>query len=164
MVADPPLCCVYLLSWGMTNSNSDIRRVRSLAEGEITTLLADLASPVRLASQSPNGFPLISTVWSIYEDGIFWCITQHRTLLRRNLAANPRCAFEIALDGQRFKLLRGQGLASLDLADGERMTECIINRYLADPSGPIATGMRKQVVTEHAIAIRPRWVRGQGKR
>ena len=164
MVADPPLCCVYLLSWGMTNSNSDIRRVRSLAEGEITTLLADLASPVRLASQSPNGFPLISTVWSIYEDGIFWCITQHRTLLRRNLAANPRCAFDIALDGQRFKLLRGQGLASLDLADGERMTECIINRYLADPSGPIATGMRKQVVTEHAIAIRPRWVRGQGKR
>jgi hypothetical protein len=119
---------------------------------------------VRLASQSPNGFPLISTLWAIYEDGIFWCITQHRTLLRRNLAANPRCAFEIALDGQRFKLLRGQGLASLDLADGERMTECIINRYLADPSGPIATGMRKQVVTEHAIAIRPRWVRGQGKR
>ena len=162
MLADPPLCCAYLLSWGMTNSNSDIRRVRSLAESEITTLLSDLASPVRLASQSPNGFPLISTLWSIYEDGIFWCITQHRTLLRRNLAANPRCAFEIALDGQRFKLLRGQGLASLDLADGERMTECIINRYLADPSGPIATGMRKQVVTEYAIAIRPRWVRGQG--
>jgi autotransporter translocation and assembly factor TamB len=83
-------------------------------------------------------------------------------LLRRNLAANPRCAFEIALDGQRFKLLRGQGLASLDLADGGRMTECIINRYLTDPNGPIATGMRKQVLTEYAIAIRPRWVRGQG--
>ena len=148
----------------MSNINPAIRRVRSLAESEITTLLSDLASPVRLASQSPNGFPLISTLWSIYEDGIFWCITQHRTLLRRNLAANPRCAFEIALDGQRFKLLRGQGLASLDLADGERMTECIINRYLADPSGPIATGMRKQVVTEYAIAIRPRWVRGQGTR
>ena len=148
----------------MSNINPAIRRVRSLAESEITTLLSDLASPVRLASQSPNGFPLISTLWSIYEDGIFWCITQHRTLLRRNLAANPRCAFEIALDGQRFKLLRGQGLASLDLADGERMTECIINRYLADPSGPIAAGMRKQVVTEYAIAIRPRWVRGQGKR
>ena len=148
----------------MTDSNPAMRRVRSLAESEITTLLSDLASPVRLASQSPNGFPLISTLWSLYEDGVFWCITQHRTLLRRNLAANPRCAFEIALKVQRFKLLRGQGLASLDLADGERMTECIINRYLADPSGPIATGMRKQVVTEHAIAIRPRWVRGQGKR
>ena len=164
MLADPPLCWAYLLSWGMTNSNSNIRRVRTLAESEITTLLSNLASPVRLASQSPNGFPLISTLWAIYEDGIFWCITQHRTLLRRNLAANPRCAFEIALDGQRFKLLRGQGLASLDLADGGRMTECIINRYLTDPNGPIATGMRKQVVTEYAIAIRPRWVRGQGTR
>jgi hypothetical protein len=148
----------------MTNSNSDIRRVRSLAESEITTLLSGLASPVRLASQSPNGFPLISTLWSLYEDGVFWCITQHRTLLRRNLAANPRCAFEIALEGQRFKLLRGQGLASLDLADGERMTERIINRYLVDPNGAIAAGMRKQIATEYAIAIRPRWVRGQGAR
>jgi hypothetical protein len=148
----------------MTDRNPAIRRVRSLAESEITTLLSDLASPVRLASQSPNGFPLISTLWSLYEDGVFWCITQHRTLLRRNLAANPRCAFEIALEGQRFKLLRGQGLASLDLADGERMTERIINRYLVDPNGPIAAGMRKQVVTEYAIAIRPRWVRGQGAR
>ena len=148
----------------MTDSNPAMRRVRSLAESEITTLLTDLASPVRLASQSPNGFPLISTLWSLYEDGVFWCITQHRTLLRRNLAANPRCAFEIALKGQRFKLLRGQGLASLDLADGERMTERIINRYLVDPNGPIAAGMRKQVVTEYAIAIRPRWVRGQGAR
>ena len=148
----------------MTDSNPAMRRVRSLAESEITTLLSDLASPVRLASQSPNGFPLISTLWSLYEDGVFWCITQHRTLLRRNLEANPRCAFEIALKGQRFKLLRGQGLASLDLADGERMTERIINRYLVDPNGPIAAGMRKQVVTEYAIAIRPRWVRGQGAR
>jgi hypothetical protein len=124
----------------MSDINPAIRRVRSLAESEITTLLSDLASPVRLASQSPNGFPLISTLWAIYEDGIFWCITQHRTLLR------------------------DQGLASLDLADGGRMTECIINRYLTDPNGPIATGMRKQVLTEYAIAIRPRWVRGQGTR
>ncbi len=127
-------------------------------------LLSDLCSPVRLASQSPNGFPLISTLWSIYEDGIFWCITQHSTLLRRNLAVNPRCAFEIALIDKRFKLLRGQGLASLDLKDGGRMTERIIDRYLGDPNGPIAAGMRKQVATEYAIAVRPRWVRGQGRR
>ncbi|MDG2046341.1 MAG: pyridoxamine 5'-phosphate oxidase family protein [Halioglobus sp.] len=166
-VADPLLYffyCLYLLSWGMPNSNSNIRRVRSLAETEITTLLVDLASPMRVASQSPNGFPLISTLWSIYEDGIFWCITQHGTLLRRNLAVNPRCAFEIALSGKRFKLLRGQGLASLDLTDGGRMTERIITRYLGDPNGPIAVSMREQVATEYAIAVEPRWVRGQGRR
>lgn len=146
----------------MTNPNPTTSRVRSLAENEIGTLLRDLASPVRLASQSPNGFPLISTLWFIYEEGVFWCITQQRTLLRRNLAANPRCAFEIGLDGQRFKLLRGQGLATLDLADGGRVTERMINRYLGDPNGSIATIMRAQIATEYAIAIRPRWVRGQG--
>ena len=116
----------------MPISNPPTGRVRSLADSEITTLLCDLASPVRLASQSPNGFPLISTLWFIYENGMFWCITQQRTLLRRNLAENPRCAFEIALDSQRFKLLRGQGLATLDLEDGGRVTERMINRYLGD--------------------------------
>ena len=146
----------------MATSNPTSGRVRSLADSEITTLLHDLASPVRLASQSPNGFPLISTLWFIYEDGIFWCITQQRTLLRRNLAANPRCAFEIGLSGQRFKLLRGQGLATLDLADGSRMTERMISRYLKDSNGPVAATMRRQIATEYAIAIRPRWVRGQG--
>lgn len=146
----------------MATPDPSIRRVRSLADSEIKTLLHDLASPVRLASQSPNGFPLISTLWCIYEDGVFWCITQQRTLLRRNLSLNPRCAFEIGLDGQRFKLLRGQGLATLDLADGGRVTERIINRYLGDPNGSIAVNMRAQISTEYAIAIRPRWVRGQG--
>lgn len=146
----------------MPNSNNTTGRVRSLADSEIATLLNDLASPVRLASHSPNGFPLISTLWFLYEDGVFWCITQQRTLLRRNLAANPRCGFEITLDSQRFKLLRGQGLATLDLTDGARVTERMITRYLANPDGSTAAAMRKQIPTEYAIAIQPRWVRGQG--
>ena len=154
----------HLLSWRMPKSNATACRVRSLADSEITTLLSDLASPVRLASHSPNGFPLISTLWFLYEDGVFWCITQQRTLLRRNLAANPRCAFEIALDDQRFKLLRGQGLATLDLTEGARVTERMITRYLGNPNGSTAAAMRKQIPTEYAIAIRPRWVRGQGER
>jgi hypothetical protein len=146
----------------MPNSNPTPGRVRSLADNEITMLLRDLASPVRLASLSPNGFPLISTLWFIYEDGLFWCITQQRTLLRRNLAANPRCAFEISLDGQRFKLVRGQGIATLDLEEGGRVTERMITRYLGDPNGSVAVAMRAQIPTEYAIAIRPLWVRGQG--
>lgn len=146
----------------MTNIKTTSDQVDSLAASEIMILLDNLASPMRLASQSPNGFPLISTVWCLYEDETFWCITQARTLLRRNLSQNPRCAFEIGLEGQRFKLLRGQGLAVLDLADGGRVTERMINRYLADPQGSIAATIRKQISTEYAITIRPRWVRGQG--
>ena len=146
----------------MSNPTSHPNRVRSLAESAITALVRDLASPVRLASLSPNGFPLISTLWFIYDKGLFWCITQQRTLLRRNLARDPRCGFEIGLDGQRFKLLRGQGLATLALEDGGRVTELMIRRYTKDPSGPIATVMRAQIPTEYAISIKPRWVRGQG--
>ena len=135
--------------------------MNSLSESSITALLKGLSKPIRLASISHNGFPLISTLWVLYEDGLFWCITQHRTLTRRNLAANPRCAFEIALDGERYKLLRGQGLATLDLQDGARVTARMIERYVDDPNGPIAAKLRAQASTEYAIRIQPRWVRGR---
>jgi hypothetical protein len=105
---------------------------------------------------------LISTLWFLYADGLFWCITQERTLMRRNLAANPRCAFEISLDQGRHKVLRGQGIATLDLQDGARVTNLMIARYLDDPNGPVAAKLRAQIPTEYAICIKPRWVRGQG--
>ena len=136
---------------------------RSLGTSEIATLLEGVTTPGRIASLSPNGFPLISTVWLLYREGSFWAITQARTRLRRNLAANPRCAFDIALEQQRFKLLRGQGVATLDLEDGARVTNLMIGRYLGDPDGPIADKLRAQIPTEYAICIEPQWVRGQGR-
>jgi hypothetical protein len=138
-------------------------RLRSLQANDIETLLREHHSPVRLASQSLNGYPLISTLWFLYEDECFWCITQAATLMRRNLAADPRCAFEIALTGARYKLLRGQGDATLDLADGARVTERMIARYIRDPAGEVAQKLRAQIPTEYAIRIRPRWVRGWGR-
>jgi hypothetical protein len=138
-------------------------RLRSVQANDIETLLREHHSPVRLASQSLNGYPLISTLWFLYEDECFWCITQAATLMRRNLEADPRCAFEIALTGARYKLLRGQGDATLDLADGARVTERMIARYIRDPAGEVAQKLRAQIPTEYAIRIRPRWVRGWGR-
>ena len=146
----------------MSDQISRSKRVRSLPDSEVAKLLHGITGPVRLASISSNGFPLISTLWFLYEGGLFWCITQQRTLLRRNLAADPRCAFEVTLQDQRFKLIRGQGLATLDLADGARVTELMISRYIKDQNGPTAASMRAQIPTEYAIAIKPRWIRGQG--
>ena len=144
-------------------SPSTRKPLRSLPPADIEALLREHHSPVRLASQSPNGYPLISTLWFLYEDESFWCITQAATLMRRNLTANPRCAFEIALTGARYKLLRGQGDATLDLADGARVTERMIARYIGDPTGDVAQKLRAQIPTEYAIRIRPRWVRGWGR-
>lgn len=144
-------------------SDDTPRHVRSLGRDTIASLMLDATHPVRLASLSPNGFPLISTLWLLYEDDMFWGITQARTLLRRNLTRDPRCAFEIALSGARFSLMRGQGHASLHLDQGARVTERMIARYLDDTQGPVATKLRAQVPTEFAIRIEPRWVRGSGR-
>lgn len=136
-----------------------LRRARSLDPERVSALLEDLSQPVRLASISPHGYPLISSVWFIYAEQKFWCITQADTLMRRNLAANPRCAFEVSLHGKPFGVLRGQGDAQLDLADGARVTHLMIDRYLEDPLGPLAEKMRAQIPTEYAICITPRWMR-----
>ncbi|MEN9728074.1 MAG: hypothetical protein RL434_2440 [Pseudomonadota bacterium] len=138
------------------------RRLRSLDADAIATLLSAHHSPVRLSSLSPNGYPLISTLWFLFEEGCFWCITHQSTLMRRNLAANPRCAFEITLDDARYKLLRGQGDAELHLEQGRRITEAMISRYLPDPAGAMAEALRARIPTEYAVRIVPRWVRGSG--
>jgi len=138
-------------------------RVRSLNATQIDDLLHGLSQPVRLASISPHGYPLISTLWFLYAEEKFWCITQASTLMRRNLAANPRCAFEVTLRGKPWRILRGQGNARLDLADGARVTNLMIDRYLDDPQGPVAEKMRAQIPTEYGICITPRWVRVQGR-
>ena len=71
--------------------------------------------------------------------------------------------FEIALDEDaKYKIIRGQGNAVLDLSDGERVTNLMIARYISDPEGPVASQLRAQVSTEYAIRIDPIWVRGQG--
>jgi len=137
-------------------------KVSSLSPPEVSELLGELRKPVRLASLSSNGFPLISTLWFLYEDGNFWCITQERTILRHNLFRDPRCAFEISLDKSRFKLLRGQGVAELKLNEGPRVTELMIERYMTDIDGPVAEALRAQVETEYAVCISPLWIRGQG--
>jgi len=144
-------------------TKTPLPRVRSLNAEQIGELLEGLSTPVRIASNSPHGYPLISTLWFIYAEQKFWCITQASTLMRRNLAANPRCAFEIALQGKRHRLLRGQGDARLDLADGARVTNLMIDRYISNPNGAVAERMRAQIPTEYAICITPRWVRAQGR-
>ncbi len=138
------------------------RRLRSLDADAIAALLSSHQSPVRLSSLSPNGYPLISTLWFLFEEGCFWCITNQSTLMRRNLAANPRCAFEITLHDARYKLLRGQGDAELHLDQGRRVTEAMISRYLPDPRGAMAEALRARIPTEYAVRIIPRWVRGSG--
>lgn len=138
-------------------------RNRSLDIAQVESLLEGVTKPARIASVSPNGFPLISTVWLIYETGTFWCITQKSTLLRRNLSLNPGCAFEFALENGRYKVLRGQGIATLSLQEGPRVTELMIARYLDDSNGAVARKLRAQVDTEYAIQIRPRWLRVQGR-
>ena len=112
-------------------------KVASVSSQDVSDILGELRKPVRLASISSNGFPLISTLWFLYEDEKFWGITQEKTILRSNLFRNPRC-------------------------EGPRVTELMIDRYMDDTDGPVAKALRAQIPTEYAICITPLWIRGQG--
>ena len=46
---------------------------RSLDSAQVESLMEGITKPARIASISPNGFPLISSVWLIYEAEVFWC-------------------------------------------------------------------------------------------
>ena len=72
---------------------------------------------------------------------------------------------DLGLNGQHVLITggsKGIGLACAQgfLAEGARVTNLMIDRYLDDPQGPVAAKLRAQIPSEYAICITPRWVRG----
>jgi hypothetical protein len=57
-----------------------------------------VAAPPRLAVQDGAGFPLVMSLWFLYEDGALWCATNAKARVIGYLTRQPRCGFEVAGD------------------------------------------------------------------
>jgi nitroimidazol reductase NimA-like FMN-containing flavoprotein (pyridoxamine 5'-phosphate oxidase superfamily) len=99
--------------------------------------LEEARMPVRLACTTRQGWPMVLSLWFLYDAEKLYCATQKSAKLVHHLQQNPRCAFEIAGDQPPYRGVRGQAEAVLRPDLGQPMLERLIRRYLQGPEAPL---------------------------
>ncbi len=111
--------------------------------------------PVRLACTSPAGWPVVLSLWYLYQDGELYCATQSDAQVVSYLEQNPQCAFEIAGDLPPYCGIRGQATAQIDAEQGPDVLRRLLTRYLGGTESSLAQKLLAQVETEVALRLRP---------
>jgi hypothetical protein len=122
---------------------------------EAERFLDDSSVPARLACNGTTGFPVLSSLWFLREEGQLWCATQRTSSAATLLAKDPNCAFEVSPETLPYRGLRGQGVATLHEERGEEILRRLVERYLGDSMQRLAETLLARSATEVAIAIKP---------
>jgi hypothetical protein len=109
--------------------------------------------PIRLASIAPDGFPIVSSLWYVFEGGSIWCATQRTANVAERLEREPRCGFEIAADSIPYRGIRGRARATLDAQRGAFVLRRLLDRYLGGTESRLASRLLAREDSEVAIRL-----------
>lgn len=113
--------------------------------------LQGIRIPIRLASS--GSFPLVQSLWFLFEDDVVWCATQADSVVARRLARDPRCGFEVSADQPPYRGVRGTGRAALDASAAADVLPRLIERYLGSEPNDLARWLLSRLDSEVAIRI-----------
>ena len=139
-------------------SSLPVSKSSSFDSSEIEQFLLSNAIPVRLACNTSDGFPLLTSLWFFYEEGSLFCATHEKSAVAKYLLEDSRCAFEIAVNEPPYKGVRGQGNAHLTRENAGNVLEKLISRYLGGASSELAQWLLGRSKEEYAIRIQPEWI------
>jgi 2-phospho-L-lactate guanylyltransferase len=97
--------------------------------------LAFLSEPgllMRLGTVGGDGYPQVTPIWYLYDEGRFWITTASDRVKARNMLARPQVGFAIDSDQRPYRGISARGEARL-VAEGEAarpMTRRIAARYV----------------------------------
>jgi 2-phospho-L-lactate guanylyltransferase len=87
---------------------------------------------MRLGTVGSDGYPQVTPIWYLYEDGRFWITTASDRVKGRNMLARPQVGFAIDSDQRPYRGISARGEAQL-IAEGEAaraITRRIAARYV----------------------------------
>jgi PPOX class probable F420-dependent enzyme len=136
-------------------------RIERLDAAEIASLLA-LDIPAHLATTDPDGYPRITPIWFIWEDGAFRMTSVEGQPHLRNLARDPRAAVCVdtearkPVDGIRaHRRVRARGLVETAADHGGYWTRRITLKYVSGPDGEEAAE-RRAAMQRVVITLQPK--------
>lgn len=126
-----------------------------MSHTEIETHLKRSTLPVRLAANSPKGWPMVVSLWFIYESGNLFCATKRKSRIAHSIISSPRCAFEVARETAPYFGVRGQGVASISEDNALEMLEKLADRYITNDKSQFKKWLLKSTEDEVVIIIKP---------
>jgi nitroimidazol reductase NimA-like FMN-containing flavoprotein (pyridoxamine 5'-phosphate oxidase superfamily) len=111
--------------------------------------------PVRLGCASESGWPVVLSLWFVWEQGALWCASPSRARVVSYLARDSRCAFQVAGDEPPYRGVRGQARASVEPAHGPRVLRVLVERYLGESRPQFASWLMARDADEVALRIEP---------
>jgi nitroimidazol reductase NimA-like FMN-containing flavoprotein (pyridoxamine 5'-phosphate oxidase superfamily) len=117
--------------------------LRKLSQQEIADLL-NLAIPAHLATLDPAGFPRITPIWFLWEDGIFYLSSGQEKRHVHDLARDPRAGLCIAIEegqteaGSRpYRQIIVRGYAQVQPDTDEIWARKLILKYITGQAGAL---------------------------
>lgn len=122
---------------------------------QVEDFLEATVIPVRLSVITRSGWPLVVSLWFLYENGRLKCASRKFAKVVKALEGNPRCGFEIAGETPPYFGIRGRGMASLVPEEGEDVLRRLADRYLGTEDTPFRRWLLAGAADETAIVIAP---------
>ena len=122
---------------------------------EIERYLGSAQSPMRISYNAAGGYPLVSSLWFIYEEGTLWAASHKNSYLAKKLQDNPKVGFEISTNDYPYCGVRGKADALLLHDSDERVLERLIEKYLKGSNKKLASWLLSRQADEFAIRIKP---------
>jgi nitroimidazol reductase NimA-like FMN-containing flavoprotein (pyridoxamine 5'-phosphate oxidase superfamily) len=122
---------------------------------DVREFLEQVRIPIRLASITTSGWPVLISLWYLYQDGLLYCATQKSAKLVGYLQQDDRCAFEIAEDRPPYCGVRGQARAKIDDSLGDEILKKLLVRYFRSLDSDLAKKLLAKSQTEVAIVLEP---------
>jgi hypothetical protein len=126
-----------------------------VADNSIEQYLKEIQIPLRLSCVSNAGWPVVLSLWYLFEDDYLYCATPKKAKVVAYLEQDSRCAFEIASDQPPYCGVRGRALATIDHDRGLEILERLLERYLGDTDNALARQLLNRSVAEVAIRLAP---------
>lgn len=126
-----------------------------ITDSSIERYLADTQIPLRLSCVSTSGWPVVLSLWYLFEEGCLYCATPKKAKVVGFLTENPRCAFEIASDHPPYCGVRGRALATIEQDRGLEILELLLTRYLGGTDNALARQLLGRSQAEVAIRLAP---------
>lgn len=117
--------------------------------------LESIQIPVRLGTHTETGWPVVISLWFVYEDGRLLCATRRSARVVSYLEKDARVGFEIAEDRPPYCGVRGQAKVVLDDGRGKEVLERLLVRYLGSTDNRLARSLLARADDETAIILEP---------